>query len=86
MLRGLDIIIFGGAERIDGSMEEDLEHRCKIGVELSQGLVLLLLLFRIIHFVPIGQLSRKGGDLIVPKVTKEDLGLDRLGELDKERD
>ena len=53
MFKGLDIIFFGGAERIDGSIEEDLEHRCKIGVELSQGLVLLLLLFRIIHFVPI---------------------------------
>ena len=36
LLRGLDIIIFGGAERIDGSMEEDLEHQCKIGVELSR--------------------------------------------------
>ena len=55
-------------------MEEDLEHRCKIGVELSQGLVLFLLLFRIIQFVPIGQLSRKGGDLIVPKVGSKDLG------------
>ena len=55
-------------------------------MELSEGLVLLPLLFRIIHFVHIGQLLRKGGDLIVPKVTKEDLGLDRLGELDKERD
>ena len=45
LLRGLNIIIFSGAERINGSMEEDLEHQCKIGVELSQGLVLLLLLF-----------------------------------------
>ena len=86
LLKGLDIIIFGGAERIDGSMEEDLEHQCKIGVELSQRLVLLLLLFRIIHFVAIGQLSRKGGDLIVPKVTKEDLGLGRLRKFDKRRD
>ena len=56
------------------------------GVELSQGLVLLLLLFRIIHLVPIEQLSRKGGDLIVPKVASKDLGLGRLGEFDKERD
>ena len=85
MLRGLDITIFGDAERIDGSMEEDPEHECKIGVELSQGLVLLLLLFRIIHFVPIGQLSRKGGDLIVLKVTSEDLGPRRLRKFDKER-
>ena len=37
-------------------------------------------------FVPIGQLSRKGGDLIVPKVGSKDLGLGRLGEFDKERD
>ena len=86
LLRGFDIIIFGGAERIDGGMEEDLEHRCKIGLKLSEGLVLLLLLFRVIHFVPIGQLSRKGGDLIFPKVTSNDLGLDRLGKFDKERD
>ena len=35
LCQGLDIIIFGGADRIDDSMEEDLEHRCKIGVELS---------------------------------------------------
>ena len=60
LFRGLDNIIFGGAERINGRMAQDLEHRCKIGVELSEGLVLLLLLFQIIHFVPIGQLSRKG--------------------------
>ena len=53
MLKGLDIIIFGGAERIDGSMEEDLEHRCEIGVELSHGLVLLLLLFRITFSPPV---------------------------------
>ena len=86
LLKGLVIIIFGGSERIDGSMEEDLEHRCKIGVELSQGIVLLLLLSQIIQFVPIGQLSRKGGDLIVLKVTKEDLGLDRLGKFDSQRD
>ena len=67
-------------------MKEDVEHRCKIGVELSEGLVLLLLLFRIIHLIPIGQLSRKGGDLIVPKATSEDLGPDRLGKFGKERD
>ena len=81
-----DIIIFGCAERIDGSMEEDLEHRCEIGVELSQGLVFLFPLFRIIHFVPIRELPGKGGDLIVPKVTGEDLGLGRLRKLDKKRD
>ena len=89
MFRGLDIIIFGGAERIDGSMKEDLEHWCKISVEWSQGLVLLLLLFRMIRFVPIGQLSRKarkGGDLIIPKVARKDLGLDKLWKFDKERD
>ena len=80
MGRGLDIIIFGGVERIDGSMEEDLEHRCKTGVELSQGHVLLLLIFRMTHFVPMRQLSRKGGDLIVSKVTSKVLGPGRQGE------
>ena len=59
-----------------------MRNRC--GAE--PGLVPLLLLFRIIHFIPIGELSRKGGDLIVPKVTREDLGLGRLRKFDKERD
>ena len=64
-----------------GGPRAPVQNRC--GVE--QGLVLLLLLFRILHFVPIGQLSRKGGDLVVPKITSNDLGLDRLGKFDKER-
>ena len=86
LLRGLDIIIVSGAESIDGGMEEDLEHRCKIGVKLSQGLILLLLLFRMMHFVHIRQLSGKGGNLIVPKVMSKDLGPGRLEKFDKERD
>lgn len=35
LFRRGDIIIFGCAERIDGSMKEDLKHRCEISVELS---------------------------------------------------
>ena len=60
------------------------EHRCEVGVEPSLGLVLLLLLFEITKIFI--ELLRKGGDLIVPKVTREDLGLSRLKKLDKERE
>ena len=66
-------------ERIDGSVEEDLQHWCEIGVELSQELVLLFPLFRMIQFISIRQSSRKGGDLIVGK----DLTLGRLRKLDR---
>ena len=51
-------------------------HRCernRCGLELG-----FFLLFRIIHFFPIGELSWEGGDLIVPKVRREDLGLGRF--------
>ena len=44
------------------------------------------MLFRIRHFIYIGELSRKGGDRIVLKFTREDLGLGRLRKFDKERD
>ena len=43
-------------------------------------------LFRIIHFFLIRKLFQEGRDLIVPKITREDLGLGRLRKLDKERD
>ena len=45
--------------------------------------VLANVLFRMIHFVSIRELSGKGGDLIVPKVAREYLGLARLRKLDK---
>ena len=49
-------------------------------------LALLYLLFRIIHFVPMRELSRKGGHPTVPKVAREDLGLGGHKKLDEKRD
>ena len=52
-------------------MEKHLEYRSKVLAWLDQGLVFLLLLFRVIHRVSGRQLSGKGGDIVVTEVTRE---------------